>query len=97
MREWKIVDRGRDHAFRFFPLALEPGDTVRLHTGKGSGGAPVCVEGEPCPENRHYDEYWDLDNYVWNNDGDRARLIRPNGNIVDSCAYTASADSPVAC
>lgn len=41
--------------------------------------------------------HWDLDNYVWNNDGDRATLKRPNGTIVDRCAYTASADSPYPC
>ena len=97
MRGWKIVDRGRDHVFRFLPLLLEPGDTVRLHTGQGDGGAPTCEEGTECPENAHYDFYWKLDNYVWNNDGDRATLKNRAGEVVDRCAYTGSADSPTRC
>lgn len=97
MRGWRIVDRGRDHVYRFGSLFLNPGDTVKLHSGRGSDGAPVCEQGEPCPKHAHYDFYWKLDNYVWNNGGDRARLIRPNGNIVDACTYTASADSPFDC
>lgn len=97
MRGWRIVDLGRAHVYRFGSLLLSPGDTVKLHSGRGSDGAPVCEQGEPCPTHAHYDFYWKLDNYVWNNRGDRARLIRPNGNIVDACTYTASADSPFDC
>jgi hypothetical protein len=97
LRGWKVIDRGRDHVYRFSSLFLEPGDTIHLRTGRGSDGAPVCEEGTECPENAHYDFYWKLDNYVWNNDGDRAKLIRPNGNVVDQCAYSGSADSPAAC
>ena len=97
LRGWKIVDKGRDHVYRFNSVYLEPGDTIRLRTGRGYDGVPACEEGQPCPDNANYELHWKLDNYVWNNDGDRARLIRPNGNVVDSCAYASSASSPKAC
>lgn len=41
--------------------------------------------------------YWNLDNYVWDNDGDKATLKDKSRGVVDRCAYTSSADSPVAC
>lgn len=98
LRGWKVFDSGRDHVYRFNSIYLEPGDTIRLHTGRGSfDGAPACEEGTPCPEHAHNDFYWGLDNYVWNNDGDRATLKRPNGTIVDRCAYDETADSPAHC
>jgi hypothetical protein len=97
LRHWKIVDRGRDHTYRFDSLYLSPGDSIRLHTGQGDDGAPTCEEGKPCPKHAHYDLYWDLDNYVWNNDGDRATLIRANGKVVDECTYMRSNVSPVRC
>jgi hypothetical protein len=31
--------------------------------------------------------------YVWNNDGDRARLRRANGTLADSCAYSGAGRS----
>lgn len=97
LRGWKIVDAGRDHVYRFPSLFVQDGDTIRLHTGRGRDGAPVCEAGSPCPDDLHFDLYLKLDNYVWNNGGDKARLIRPNGNIVDTCAYGGSSESPVSC
>lgn len=97
MRGWKVFDRGRDHVYRFRSLSLESGDTIHLRTGRGFDGVPACKEGSPCPDNAHYDFHWGLDNYVWNNDGDRATLKRPNGTIVDRCAYDETADSPAPC
>lgn len=63
----------------------------------GPAATPACEEGAPCPDNAHYEFYRGLDNYVWNNDGDKATLKRPNGTVVDQCAYTSSADSPLVC
>lgn len=98
MRGWQVFDRYRDHVYRFNSIYLEPGDTIRLHTGRGSfDGAPACEEGTPCPEHAHNDFYWGLDSYVWNNSGDKATLKRPNGATVDRCIYTASASSPAPC
>lgn len=101
---WRIVDSGRDHVYVFgdpnrgddvfTDLRLRPGGYVRIHSGKGQDSGTASAHGD---KPTFYDFYWDLDNYVWNNGGDRARLIRPNGDVVDSCAYTASADSPKMC
>lgn len=67
LKDWKIVDQGRDHVYKFsVRLFLFAGDTIKLHTGRGSDGAPVCEQGQPCPDNAHYDLYWKLDSYVWN-------------------------------
>jgi Lamin Tail Domain len=66
----------------FGTYRLGAGKTVTVHTGSGSNTA------------RH--RYWRQDWYVWNNDGDRARLKKPNGTTVDSCSYSG-AGSSVAC
>ena len=101
---WRLHDAGRDHTYEFgntdrWPdaftdLRLKPGEFVRLHSGRGQDTATAETH-----SNRptHYDFYWDVENYVWNNDRDRATLKRPNRKIADRCAYTSSADSPVAC
>ena len=91
---WRLHDAGRDHVYVFGQTPLEPKECAVLRTGPGGdgrslGGIPKCVG--------QRDRHWDLDNYVWNNDGDRATLKNRPGDIVDRCAYTASADSPVAC
>jgi hypothetical protein len=48
---------------------------VRIHTGKGT--------------NISTDRYWGLENYVWNNSGDKAYLR--NGDFVqrDTCEWTS--------
>jgi hypothetical protein len=68
--------------YRFGTYRLGAGKTVTVHTGSGSNSA------------RH--PYWRQDSYVWNNDGDRARLMKPNGTTVDSCSYSG-AGSAVNC
>lgn len=101
---WKLHDRRRDHTYVFgdrsqgddvfTDIRLEPRGYIRLHTGQGQDSATATTHGD-IPT--HYDFYWDLDNYVWNNDGDRATLKNPAGLVVDRCAYTGSADSPRLC
>ena len=101
---WKLHDRGRDHTYVFGDesqgddvftnIRLEPGGFIRLHSGQGQDSATATTHGD-MPT--YYDFYWDLDNYVWNNGGDRATLKNAGRKIIDRCAYPASADSPVAC
>ena len=93
LRGWKIFDRGREHVYRFGSLYLAPGDTIHLRTGSGDDGAAVCEGG--CPA--FYSFYWDLAEYVWDNDGDRAILIDDSGNVRDRCRYGSSASSPRRC
>lgn len=78
---WRIRDRD-GHVFVFPARArIGAGDRVEIHTGKGSGSA--------------HHRYWDQDNYVWDNDGDRATLKRPHGRVVDTCSYSGSGSSKV--
>lgn len=101
---WKLHDRGRDHTYVFgdrsqgddvfTDIRLEPRGYIRLHTGKGQDSATASTHGDTP---MHYDFYLDLDSYVWNNDGDRATLKNPAGEVVDRCSYTASAESPKFC
>lgn len=85
---WKVFDAGRDHTYVFDPVRVGAGKTVKLMTGQGKDLA--ITDGS-------YILYWNLDNYVWNNDGDKATLKNKAKGVVDRCGYTASADSPVAC
>lgn len=91
---WRLQDRGRDHTYRFGELTLGAGEYVRVHTGRGQDSAVTGCNGHCFT---YYDFYWDLDNYVWNNDGDRATLKNDDGEVIDRCAYNSSADSPKAC
>jgi hypothetical protein len=76
---WRVSDRA-GHVYRFAAgFRLGGGRTVKLHTGNGFNSA------------RH--RYWRQDNYVWNNDGDRARLRKPNGTTVDRCSYSGAGSS----
>jgi hypothetical protein len=91
---WRIHDAGRDHTYVFGQTPLEPGECAVLRTGVGGdgrslGGMPKCIG--------QRDRHWDLDNYVWNNDGDKATLRNASKKVRDACRYTASADSPKAC
>jgi hypothetical protein len=81
LTNWTVRDSA-GHVYRFGTYRLRAGRTVMIHTGSGSNTA------------RH--RYWDMDGYVWNNDGDRARLRKANGNTVDSCSYSG-AGSAVNC
>src|SRR4051794_24334600 len=68
---WKIHDRGTIHTYRFASgVAIGPGASITLHTGKGSNNA----------SNR----YWGLSSAVWNNDGDTASLVNGAGKTVSS-------------
>jgi hypothetical protein len=75
LRDWKIKDTA-GHTYWFNSLRLRPGRTVTVHTGSGSDSR------------RHV--YWDSGWYIWNNDGDKARLKKPSGKTVDSCSWSGS-------
>jgi len=70
---WTIRDSGADHSYRFGTYRLRAGRRVTIHTGRGAD------------TRRH--RYWDMDWYVWNNDGDRARLRKRSGVLVDGCRW----------
>jgi hypothetical protein len=73
---WTIRDNS-GHVYKFAAgTRLGAGAKLTLHTGNGT--------------NRVGHRYWGQDNYVWNNDGDRARLRRANGTLADSCSYSGA-------
>jgi competence protein ComEC len=65
---WKIEDEGSKHTYTFQPYTLNAGTTVTVFTGKGTNSATEL--------------YWQLDNPVWNNDGDTAYLYDDSGKLV---------------
>ncbi|MBD2831586.1 MULTISPECIES: lamin tail domain-containing protein [Streptomyces] len=64
-------DTGYTYTFPSFTVAA--GKTVRVHTGKGKNSGTHV--------------YWNRGSYVWNNTGDKARLIKPSGTLRDSCSW----------
>lgn len=69
MTEWKIADDDAKHTYIFPSFTLSPEATVTLHTGDG---------GDTDTE-----LYWG-GKYVWNNDGDTARLYGAGGDLIDA-------------
>lgn len=65
---WKIEDEGNKHTYTFQPYTLNAGSTVTVFTGKGINSATEF--------------YWQLDNPVWNNDGDAAHLYDNSGKLI---------------
>ncbi|MFE9253742.1 lamin tail domain-containing protein [Streptomyces sp. NPDC006879] len=73
LRGFKLKDdAGHTYTFGSFKLAARK--TVRVHTGRGKDGSGH--------------RYWNRRSYVWNNTSDRARLLKPSGTRLDSCAWT---------
>ena len=67
---WKIEDEGSKHTYTFQSYTLNAGTTVTVFTGKGTNSATEL--------------YWQLDNPVWNNDGDTAYLYDDSGKLVSN-------------
>ena len=65
-----------NHVYTFGTYALAPGNSVVVHTGKGTNGKPGAWE-----------RYWGSGNYIWNNTGDTATLRTPAGKIINSCKF----------
>lgn len=96
---WIVRDR-HEHRFRFPSYAgeeirwvLPAGDLVKLHSGKGRARTTDGCGGD-C--NVHH-FYWRLNDYVWDNGGDRATLKTARKRVVDRCGYAASHVSPRVC
>ena len=75
---WYVRDSTASWVYAFPDgFRLEPGRTVKVHTGQG--------------EDSRTDLYWghdrDVSQFVWNNDGDAARLFNPRGKRVDRCGW----------
>ena len=76
---WTIRDP-QGHIFKFpMSFKLEPGKTVKVHTGKGT--------------DTNKDLYWKQDGYVWNNEGDKAILKNKSKTVVDTCKWGSGGSS----
>lgn len=72
---WVVKDESAGHRFEFpYSFTLAPGETVVIHTGCGDDfGATL---------------FWcNVGSAVWNNDGDTAFLLDPNGNTHQAYSY----------
>src|SRR5690348_13153672 len=69
---WTVEDLA-GHVYTFGSFTLRPGWKVRIHTGRGT--------------NTSTNRYWGRRAYVWNNDGDKAKLHTAAGTWKDSCAW----------
>lgn len=74
---WTVRDKAK-HVYRFPTYSLRPGESVTLHTGKGTS--------------THANRYWQRRWYVWNNTGDTAYLRNSSGKQKDSCSWGRRAD-----
>lgn len=72
---WGVKDETASHRFAIpAGFTLDAGASVTIHTGCGSPSAT--------------DLYWcNEGSAIWNNEGDTAFLLDPDGNIVDTLAY----------
>lgn len=78
---WTIRDTS-GHVYKFGSFKLGAGRSVTVHSGGGSNTAT--------------NRYWGSDGYIWNNDGDTAKLKNKAGKLIDKCSYSG-AGSSVAC
>ncbi len=70
MNGWKIEDEGNKHTYTFPSYTLDSGSTVTVNTEKGTDSTTEL--------------YWQLDDPIWNNDGDTAYLYDNNGKLVST-------------
>ncbi len=73
---WAVKDESASNRYLFSPgFGLDPGVTVRLHTGCGEDTATLI--------------FWcNTESAVWNNSGDTVFLLDPAGNIALSRSYS---------
>ncbi|OON72065.1 lamin tail domain-containing protein [Streptomyces tsukubensis] len=72
LKGYKLKDN-TGYTYTFGSYRVGAGKTVKVRTGKGKNVSGV--------------RYWGRGSYVWNNTGDKARLIKPNGSLRDSCSW----------
>ncbi|MEU5684610.1 lamin tail domain-containing protein [Streptomyces venezuelae] len=82
LKGYKLKD-DTGYTYTFGSYNIGAGKTVKVRTGKGSNASGV--------------RYWGRTNYVWNNTGDKARLIKPSGSQLDSCKWTRLASGSISC
>jgi hypothetical protein len=62
-----------NHVYRFGSYTLHAGESVTIHTGRGTS--------------THANRYWGKRWYVWNNGGDEAWLKTSGGTTKDTCSW----------
>jgi Flp pilus assembly pilin Flp len=72
MAGWTVAD-SVEHSYTFPPFHLQPGASVRLHTGRGADSES--------------DLYWGRGGGIWNDKGDTVRLRDAAGVLVDEYSY----------
>jgi Lamin Tail Domain len=80
---WYVTDKSGKRWTFPTGYRLQPGQIVRVHTGRGKSD--------------HNDRYWGWKRYLWDNKGDRATLYNSAGKRVDWCGYGSKATSPYNC
>lgn len=80
LRNWTVTD-ATGHVYTFSDVSLDPGETVRLRTGRRSGGGPGAKagRGRGAGNDGGIDLFWGERAPVWNNDGD-AVTVRDAAN-----------------
>lgn len=79
---WHLYDY-QNHAYTLPPISLAGHSKIRIHTGIGT--------------NANVDKYWGLGYYVWNNNGDRARLRDNKNGLVSECSWSSDGRGYKAC
>jgi hypothetical protein len=74
---WKLRDKA-GHVYRFNDFRLGAGKWVKVHSGSGA--------------HTKYHLYQDSGAYIWNNDGDTAKL-KKGKKVIDECSW-AGGESP---
>ncbi|MEV0123558.1 lamin tail domain-containing protein [Streptomyces sp. NPDC050703] len=82
LKGYKLKDN-TGYTYTFGSYKIGAGKTVKVRTGKGTNASGV--------------RYWGRGSYVWNNTGDKARLVRPSGSLQDSCSWSRTGSGHVSC
>lgn len=70
---WRIISVNGQQSYSFPEYQLDPGARVSVHSGPDA------------PATSGSDLFW-TSAYIWNNDGDEARLMSPFATIIDARA-----------
>ncbi|MEC4017802.1 lamin tail domain-containing protein [Streptomyces sp. H27-D2] len=82
LKGYKLKDN-TGYAYTFGSYRIGAGKTVKVRTGRGNNASGVV--------------YWNRGSYVWNNTGDKARLLKPSGAQRDSCSWSGSGGGAASC
>ncbi|MGV2917976.1 lamin tail domain-containing protein [Streptomyces alfalfae] len=82
LKGYKLKDN-TGYTYTFGSYKIGAGKTVKVRTGKGADASGV--------------RYWGRSGYVWNNTGDKARLLKPSGALKDSCSWSRAGSGHVSC